>query len=253
MRLIIARHGDPDYEKDSLTETGWMEAELLADRMEKLDAEFHGIKEIYVSSLGRARDTASCSLQRLQRKDEIVCEWLKEFPVQIKRPDMNGGNNIAWDWLPEDWTRYPSFYDAKLWKKEKVMEEAGVGAEYDRICTEFDYVLEKHGYVRAKETEGHFYHAEAANNDVLVFFCHFGVESVLLSHLINCSPMLLWHNFCAAPTAVTTVITEERRKGIASFRINQFGDVSHLYAGGRIPSFAARFCECYDNVGERRD
>ncbi|MCI5729625.1 MAG: histidine phosphatase family protein, partial [Clostridia bacterium] len=25
MKLIIIRHGDPDYEKDSLTEKGWRE------------------------------------------------------------------------------------------------------------------------------------------------------------------------------------------------------------------------------------
>lgn len=30
MRLIIIRHGDPDYERDSLTQKGWREAEPLA-------------------------------------------------------------------------------------------------------------------------------------------------------------------------------------------------------------------------------
>ena len=33
MRLLIIRHGDPDYEKDSLTEKGWWEAELLSRRI----------------------------------------------------------------------------------------------------------------------------------------------------------------------------------------------------------------------------
>lgn len=37
MRILIIRHGDPDYEKDSLTQKGWHEAELLADKMEKTD------------------------------------------------------------------------------------------------------------------------------------------------------------------------------------------------------------------------
>ena len=32
MRILIIRHGDPDYEKDSLTQKGWHEAELLADK-----------------------------------------------------------------------------------------------------------------------------------------------------------------------------------------------------------------------------
>ena len=76
---------------------------------------------------------------------------------------------------------------------------------------------------------------------------------MLLSHLLGISPMQLWHVFCALPTSVTTVITEERRKGTAYFRVNGFGDISHLYANGEEASFAARFCECYDNENERRD
>ena len=30
MRLLIVRHGDPDYSIDSLTEKGWKEAEYLS-------------------------------------------------------------------------------------------------------------------------------------------------------------------------------------------------------------------------------
>ena len=50
MRILIIRHGDPDYENDTLTEKGWREAGLLAERMknEKID-------RILISSLGRAR------------------------------------------------------------------------------------------------------------------------------------------------------------------------------------------------------
>lgn len=65
--------------------------------------------------------------------------------------------------------------------------------------------------------------------------------------------MPLWHGLCAAPSSVTTIYTEERRQGIASFRANAFGDISHLYAAGEEPSFAARFCETWDNENERHD
>ena len=54
MRLMIVRHGDPDYEKDSLTEKGWREAGLLAHKLSVLD-----VKAFYVSPLGRAKATAS--------------------------------------------------------------------------------------------------------------------------------------------------------------------------------------------------
>ena len=90
------------------------------------------------------------------------------------------------------------------------------------------------------------------NTDTLVFFCHLGVSCVLMSHLFNCSPMQLWQNIAMAPSSVTTLVTEERRAGIAIFRASAIGDVSHLYAEGEAPSFAARFCEVHGD-GMRED
>ena len=34
MKLLLIRHGDPDYEIDSLTEKGHREAQLLAEKMQ---------------------------------------------------------------------------------------------------------------------------------------------------------------------------------------------------------------------------
>ena len=72
--------------------------------------------------------------------------------------------------------------------------------------------------------DGENYRAERPNRDTLLFFCHFGVECVMLSHLLGISPMPLWHGTCALTTSVTTLVTEERRQGIASFRMCGFGD-----------------------------
>lgn len=49
MKILIIRHGEPDYSIDSLTEKGWREAELLSRRLAPL-----GIRDFYVSPLGRA-------------------------------------------------------------------------------------------------------------------------------------------------------------------------------------------------------
>lgn len=73
MKILIIRHGDPDYSIDSLTEKGWKEAEYLSEKIAPLP-----IKAYYVSPLGRAKDTASCTLQKAGRTAE-VCEWLREF------------------------------------------------------------------------------------------------------------------------------------------------------------------------------
>lgn len=243
MKILIIRHADPDYSVDSLTPKGWREASFLAQRLRKAD-----IKAFYVSPLGRARDTASLTLEAVGMT-AAQCPWLREFDTHIWRPDVADQKKIAWDWLPKDWTGEERFFQYDQWFKPQAMEEGRVKAEYDWVIQGFDQVLADHGYVR----EGHYYRAERANNDTIAFFCHFGVECVLLSHLLNVSPMVLWHGACAAPSSVTTLISEERRKGIAYFRMNGFGDISHLYANDEAPAFAARFCECFDNADERHE
>ena len=242
MRLIFVRHADPNYEIDSLTATGWEEARLVAERIAKLD-----VKEFYVSPLGRAQDTAGCTLE-LSNRTAMTLDWLREFPPKIHRPDCKE-KTICWDWLPQDWMKEERFYNRKEWLELEAMKNSDVPTEYEKVSKGLDAVLADCGYVR----DGNYYRVEKANMDTLVFFCHFGVECVMLSHLLNVSPMILWHGFCAAPASVTTVYTEERRKGIASWRVSSFGDNSHLYAAGREPSFSARFCECYDNKNERHD
>lgn len=239
MKLMIIRHADPDYSIDSLTPQGHIEAELLSQKMCKVP-----VTAFYVSPLGRAKDTAAYTLNKINRTAE-ECDWLREFPPVIDRPDRS--HSVAWDWLPQDWTADERFFSRTEWTKNPIMEEGNVRAAYEHVITEFDRLLAGHGYVR----EGALYRAVRANEDTLVFFCHFGLECVLLSHLLNISPMLLWHGFCAAPSSVTTLVTEERREGVAYFRMSSFGDISHLYAGGEEPSFAARFCETFANTEQR--
>ncbi len=101
-----------------------------------------------------------------------------------------------------------------------------------------------------RRRDGYLYDAVDSSHETIALFCHFGLECVLLSHLLNVSPMILWHGFCAAPTSVTEVWTEEREQGTASFQVSKFGDISHLYVHGEQPSFMARYCECYGDVQE---
>lgn len=243
MKLMIIRHGDPDYSIDSLTPKGHLEAAALAEYMKDLD-----VKAFYVSPLGRAQHTARYTLDKMGRTAETL-DWLREFPAKIKKLHDPQNSLIAWDWLPNHWAQQDIFYDAAHWSDHPIMAEGNIRELYDRVCGELDKLLAKHGY----ERNGRTYKAVAPNEDTIVFFCHFGLESVLLSHLLNVSPMVVWHGFCAAPSSVTTIYTEERQAGTASFRISRFGDVSHLYAAGLEPSFSARFCETQATFDSTRD
>ncbi len=258
MRLLFIRHGDPDYEHDSLTPTGKREAQQLAERMAKEE-----MTDIYVSPLGRARETAEPTL-RATGRESVVCDWLREFPAVVdvnaspvlaalypdakKKPDGTFElRHLFWDMAPAGWTGEAAYFDAKRWRETEPAKAGDMGEVYDRVCSGFDALLAAHGY----ERRGGAYHTEQGNHDTLVFFCHFGLTSVLLSHLWNVSPFVPPHMLCLAPTSVTELWSEEREKGEVIFRASKVGDVSHLYACGEQPSFSARFCETYEDADQR--
>ena len=153
MKLLIVRHGDPDYTIDSLTEKGWKEAEYLSEKLSRMKLDY-----FYVSPLGRAKDTASCTLKKMNRT-AVECEWLREFDVLIDRPDVTDRKIIIWDWLPQDWTQDERFFQYDHWFENERMAAADVKGYYDHVTGKFDELLAKHGYVR----DGHYYRAEKAN------------------------------------------------------------------------------------------
>ena len=82
MRIYIIRHADPDYENDTITQTGHEQAQILAQYLDTLK-----IDEIYASPLGRTQATARYTADRLGLpvKTEL---WLRELEgVWIK--DLN--------------------------------------------------------------------------------------------------------------------------------------------------------------------
>lgn len=237
MEIVFIRHGDPNYELDALTEKGILEAKALIPRVEKMNADYY-----YVSPLGRARQTAQIAMERIDKEAEVK-DWLKEFPTVVEHICEPNPGPQCWDWMPSDWAKEPSFYDIDRFYDHPVMKKGHVKEIYKDVLNYFDALLRKHGYAKNGKT----FDVLKANHDTLCFFCHFGIECVLLSYLINVSPMILWHGFVASTSSVTIVNTEERQKGIASFRISHFGDTSHLDASGLEPSFSARFCECYSD------
>ena len=236
MRLLIIRHGDPDYAIDGLTERGVREADALADRLVRENIDY-----AYSSPLGRARLTAKPTMARLGMEAEI-CPWLREFShVRMTLPGATEPR-IAWDLLPRVMAENPALY-TKDWRRVGFIEASEIPSEYDYVTGEFDALLARHGY----ERDGINYRVLRENHGTVAFFCHFGLEAVLLSHLMNCSPYSIWQNACALPTSVSEIFTEERERGVASMRMTRFADLSHLYAAGIEPAFAARFCECYSD------
>ena len=234
MRIIFIRHADPDYERDSLTEKGWREAALLAERVSRWP-----VTDFYVSPLGRAQDTASLTLKKMGRTAQTL-PWLREFHAPINDP-TRGEGVIPWDLYPGFWTKEEGMYDREGFADTPVMRSGPVKEEYGRICAGLDGLLSHYGYVR----EGGIYRAEqAAQRDAtIVLFCHMGVTLYLCGHLLGVSPVVMTGGFFLAPTSVTALASEEREKGIAYFRCQTAGDTAHLLMGGEPVSYRGYFTE----------
>ena len=146
MRLILIRHGDPDYEHDTLTQKGRREAALLAERTKTWK-----VDDVYTSPLGRARATAQPSLQNWE-KDAVVLDWAQEFFYLV--PDGKGGKRIAWDYFPSEWTKSDENFIENKWIEREEM--APLREDYIRVTRALDGLIASYGY----ERDGRMYRDE---------------------------------------------------------------------------------------------
>lgn len=242
MRLILIRHGEPDYEHDTLTEKGWREAACLAER-----AKSWNVQECFVSPLGRARDTARDTLAAWGMKEQVL-PWLKEYSARIEEPDGSGELTIPWDLLPEYWTKEEALFSLNQWMETPLMKsgEGNVKSVYEETIEGLDRLLFRHGYerdgrlyrVRNDHTQG-----DSAQEDTVVLVCHMGISCVMLSHLLNIPFPAVIHGFFMPPSSVTVLAAEEREQGTAYFRCQMVGDTSHLRMKGEPVSQAGYFAE----------
>ena len=241
MRLLLIRHGEPDYSIDSLTPKGWREAKLLANRFSpEQDI------DLYVSPLGRARDTVSPTEEKLGKK-AVVLPWLAEFRGKIDHPDFQN-KDMPWDISPKTWTADPLLFDRERWVTGKLMADSNVPEIWEETKAGIDALLASYGYFR----EGPIYRTERNTEKTLALFCHFGIAAAVCGYLMGVSPINLWHGMVMLPTSVTSFVTEERYQGEVWLRCFGFGDVSHLYEAGEPLSPAALFPEKYteENKGQ---
>ena len=236
MRIIIIRHGEPDNPNQTLTKKGFEEVSALSDFYRNLK-----FKDAYSSPLMRAKLTAEGFL-KYHNKTATILPWLEEFPCKIL-PPYRTQPIITWDYLPSYFVEQESFYDNEKYLDHPLFKEANVKEKYQEVTKSFDELLKRYGYERDKK----LYKVKKSNKDTIIFFCHFGIMSILMSHIMNIPYILIAQHFICPPSGVTILTSEEREEGIAQFRCSQYGDISHLNAKNLTPSFHGRFCETFDS------
>jgi len=217
MKLLLIRHGSPDYEHDCLTERGREEAVKLAAALmaEKIDA-------VYSSPMGRARETAGFYCELAGRQFEVL-DWLHEFDVMITDP-TDGSRLATWDIRPKIWTEHEALFDRKGYKDAPELVGSDMYERGQAVGAGVDKLLAQYGLIK----EGGVYRKEGDTDKTLALFCHFGATCVVIAHLLGISPMLALNGFSAEPTAIATLCTDDRFEDKVNFRLHGYGDISHL-------------------------
>lgn len=229
MRILIIRHGDPYYPTDSLTEKGVREAELLSEKLKN-----EGITHIYVSPHGRAKLTAKPTVEKTGI-EPVELNWLREFPAMLGweyETDFFKNMKSPWNMPPELWTNDSKLYNNTKWRESELLKNSKICETYDYVCENFDKLTEKHGYKR----NGGLYDITAKSNgntDTIALFCHFGLGTSLISHVLNMPLIAVWNSIFLPTSSVTTLYMEQHIKDrpIAHGIFAGIGDTSHLYAG----------------------
>ena len=238
MEIILIRHAEPDYPNNTLTKKGFKEADILGQYLKN-----EKFKAMYVSTLERARYTADGILKYNNNFPVTYLDSLKEFDFRVKLPYIENG--LTWDFRTS-FLNEERLYDYNAWKNVESLNVTALHDKYETESDEFLKILESHGYKK----EGKIFKVLQSNHDKIVFVCHFGRISYMLSKIFNVSPMVLSNFTVSAPTGVTRLFSEEREKGEAIFRLTEYGSTAHLKMANEPVSFMARFCEVYEDDTE---
>ena len=220
MRIILVRHGEPDYEKDCLTEKGRRQAAAAAERLER-----EKIEAVYTSPMGRARETAEALAERIGIKPVIQLPWMHELSWGGTDGRLIFADGHPWDCANEmirlgedllnpDWTLHPLFCHNRV-----VSEAAGTAAGTDEWMRTL-------GYVR----EGAYYRCCRPDNEqhTVALFCHGGSSSAMIARLLN----VTFPYVCAVlhmPFTGITIIRLGREPGKLVMPVVELAsDIGHL-------------------------
>lgn len=220
MRLYIIRHGDPDYENNTITPAGHLEAKALAEHLKDV-----GLDKIYYSPLGRAVDTMKYTADLLNIEPQVE-EWTEEISHDIELEKW-GGLHIC-DIPGEVVRNLEPGASHENWYQRKIYSDPELIVKIKGIWRNSDDFIKRNGY----EREGECFRCIKPNSEKIAIFCHAALGMTWLAYLLGIPLSIMWSGFWPAPSSVTTVLFEERSQNWAVPRCIGFGDVSHLNIHG---------------------
>ncbi|MBU8913700.1 MAG: histidine phosphatase family protein [Spirochaetales bacterium] len=224
MKIYLIRHGDPDYENDTLTERGHREADALVAYLKN-----EGIHQVVSSPMGRARDTCRYTAESLGL-DVTVEPWMAELSL---RADTEVRRS-AWD-IPGHSIRNSEYLrDTAAFERVPSLPEQRVREILEELRRSSDKFLATLGYVR----DGGVYRIEKRNDRKIAVFAHGGFGLSWLSVLLEIPLPLMWSGFFLHTSSVSQILFDERSSDLATPRCLMISALPHLFAASLEPGKA---------------
>ena len=206
MLLYFIRHGEPDYENDTLTPFGILQAEETAKRLL-----MENITHVYASPMGRAQKTAHIFADRAGLP-VITADWAHELGSESMTPFPDGKNKGMGIVSPVHFHsgeyRDVSFSDA-FDRIPGICDTEDFIGRYRCITEGLDELLYEHGYQR---TESGTYRLIAPEDSRIAVFCHGAMIRSVLAHLLHIPYQFIASTF------------HEHHCGITLFRFEKIAD-----------------------------
>ena len=238
MRLIFIRHGEPNYEKDCLTENGVRQAECTADRLvgENVDASPSGsrwtrrsipsclnISEVYASPMGRAKQTASFTAQRLG-KDIKVLDFMHEIDWGDAGDTHLGYDGHPWTLAYKLLSGEPGYVGSNDWDSHPFFRDNICMRYYRDISEKIDEFLSGYGLTRSND----MYVTDGCPDTDIALFAHGGSGAVVLSHVLNLPFPFVLTSMPFGVCSVTVIEFVPQEDRIVLPRLELFNDMGHL-------------------------
>ncbi|MBQ9785275.1 MAG: histidine phosphatase family protein [Clostridia bacterium] len=195
MKIYFVRHGQPDYEKDCLTELGHSQAAAAAERLRD-----SGIERIFASTHGRALETAAHTADLLDL-EVIPCDFMREIGWGPTGEEPLPFNGHPWTMSANHIANGETLVDMN-WRVNADYVNNQAVARIKTVTDGLDAWLASLGYVR----EGEYYRVAGEQPyQTVAMFSHGGASISAFSHMFNVPFPQSVAALCMNFTSVTVV------------------------------------------------
>jgi len=226
MIIYIIRHGEPDYQHDTLTTHGFEQAKKLGERLKNLK-----IDKLYVSTHGRTIATAQPIIDNHKEIKPLFVDWAREDNNGKYYFKVFNKKRAQWYFFVPKFLRF--FKSEKMlrlgnkWFKDRRLKDTTMSKGYEQMSQFVDDFVLENGFKHNRKKN--CYEKIGDSPKVVVIVAHGGFAHSFISNLLDIPYPIFTSTHRDMNLAAITKINLDEEKHIPY--IDFYNDDTHLNQG----------------------